>query len=178
MSDGSSLDLTSEYTYISGFGAELAADASNLTFGTNPAYGIADFLAVYPQFGTMTGSPATYSGPVPQAVLQTYVNLASASLSRERWCDAWQVGMALFIAHFVTLYLQSSSVPANSPIKAIVAAGLARGVVVSKSAGDVSESFENPAKDIDGWAGWKLTTFGIQLLTMARLMGMGGMWIY
>ena len=177
MSDGSDLDLGTLYTWVDYSGEP--GDASNLTFGTNPAYGLADFLAVYPQFGSLSSAtPPIYTGPVPKVVLQMFNNLANASLSQERWCDAWLYGMALFIAHFATLYLQSSSAPNGSPVQAIVQAGLAKGVAVSKSAGDLSESYDNIVKDISGWGAWKLTQFGQQLLTMGRLIGMGGVYVY
>jgi hypothetical protein len=153
------------------------ANAANITFGTNPTYTIADFLAVYPQFGAYAGDPPVWSGVIPEAVLQMYINLASACLSQERWCDSWQVGMALFVAHFATLYLQSTTAPGSSAAQ-VAQAGQAKGVLVSKAVGDVSGSYQQIVSDIDGWAAWKLTTFGQQLLTMARLIGKGGMYVW
>jgi hypothetical protein len=168
------------------YAAIAAAAASNLTFGTNPAYGISDFLAVYPQFGPSdyfgsdgsVNAASSASWPLPEAVLRVFINLASASLSADRWGDAWSMGMALFVAHFTTLHLQTSSVAPGSAAAQVAGAGLAKGVLVSKSAGDVSGSFESVVADVDGWAAWKLTVFGQQLLTMGRLTGMGGMYVY
>ena len=90
----------------------------------------------------------------------------------------WQVGMSLFVAHFATLYLQSTSLT-DSPTAAQVAnAGVSKGILVSKSVGDVSSSYQSIVSDINGWAAWKLTSFGQQLITMARLVGMGGSYIW
>ena len=150
------------------------ANAGNLCFGDNPAYTVNDFVAFYPQFGP-SGSPAVW--PIPEAVLQVFINLASASLQYERWNEAWQMGMALFVAHFATLYLQSL-VPAGSTTKQIVQSGLARGVQVSKSAGGVSVGYQLIVADLEGWAAWTLTTFGQQFATMAKLMGKGGMYVW
>lgn len=152
------------------------AEAANIRFGTNDPYTIADFIAFYPQFGGYTtpeeGDPA-WTGDIPEAVLQMYVNLASACLAQERWCDMWGVGMAFFIAHFATLYLQSMT-PEGASTSQVASAGIAKGTIVSKSVGGVSVSYQSAVSDINGWAAWKLTVFGQQLVTMARLVGMGG----
>ena len=143
----------------------LAADASNIRFGTNPAYTADDFLAVYPQFGRVGASTLTM-----------FVNLASACLSADRWAEQWQFAMALFTAHYTTLYLQSS-VDDPSQAKQVVSAGLARGIAVSKTAGDVSVSHSLVA-GWDSWGAFNLTSYGQQLITMAKLVGSGPMFIW
>jgi hypothetical protein len=148
--------------------------ASNIVIGDNPAYSVADFLAVYPQFGPADEEEA---GPIPDAVLQAYVALASASLSKERWNDLWDVGMSFFIAHFATLYLQAKAA-AGSTAAQVAKAGQAKGILVSKSAGDVSGSYQTVVSGWEEWGAWNLTLFGQQLMTMASLVGLGGMYIY
>jgi hypothetical protein len=49
------------------------------------------------------------SPPVPVGVILLYLNLAYASLVFERWQEQWLVGIALYIAHFLTLYAKSDS---------------------------------------------------------------------
>jgi hypothetical protein len=49
------------------------------------------------------------SPPVPTGVILLYLNLAYASLVQARWQEQWPVGMALYIAHFLTLYAKSDS---------------------------------------------------------------------
>ena len=49
------------------------------------------------------------SPPVPVGVILLYLNLAYASLVFERWQEMWLVGLALYIAHFLTLYAKSDS---------------------------------------------------------------------
>jgi hypothetical protein len=60
-----------------------------------------------------SGSNATLqiyqSPPVPVGVILLYLNLAYASLVFERWQEQWLVGLALYIAHFLTLYAKSDS---------------------------------------------------------------------
>lgn len=116
-----------------------------------------------------------YSGLVPQIVIQTYLNLALACLQSARWGEQWKLAVGLFIAHYVTLYLDSDGSPVTTPGQAAVT-GLAKGIAVSKAAGDVSVGYET-LKDLESWAAWGLTKYGQQLATMAKIVGMGPMYI-
>ena len=156
----------------------IIAGASNIRTGDNPPYTSEDFLAVYPQFGKVdeeTGQPI-----IPAIVLESWVKLAHASLSKARYHDAWEVCMGLFIAHFLTLYLQTAASP-EDPTGKILNAGLAKGLVSSKSAGDLSISYDFSivsGQEFAGWGTYKLTAFGQQFITMARIYAMGGMVVW
>lgn len=155
----------------------IIAGASNIRRGNNPPYTSEDFLALYPQFGKLDENGAQI---IPQTVMDAYVNLAHASLSIARYRAVWETVMGLFIAHWLTLYLQSLS-SADDPIGKIVSAGLAKGLQSSKSAGDLSVSYDFSflnGTDFDGWGTYKLTAFGQQFATIARLYGMGGMVVW
>ena len=88
--------------------------------------------------------------------------------------------MGLFIAHWLTLYLQGRVPGTNSSVETIVNAGLAKGVQTSKSAGDLSVSydFSQVASDFNGWGTYKLTVYGQQFVTIARLVSLGGMTVW
>ena len=111
--------------------------------------------------------------------MQAWFNLAYASLSYNRYHELWRTCMGLFIAHWLTLFLQTKS-NADDPIRNIVNAGLAKGVQTSKSAGDLSVSydFSAVANDFEGWGTYKLTLFGQQFITLARLACKGGMVVW
>lgn len=115
---------------------------------------------------------------VPQAVLQMYVNLASASLNYNRWLDQWLIGMSLFIAHFATLYLWSLPTQTNPSAAQVAQAGIAKGILVSKAVGDVSGSYQLIIGDMESWGAFNLTIFGQQLITMAKIIGIGPMYIW
>ena len=88
--------------------------------------------------------------------------------------------MGLFIAHFLTLYLQSMASP-DDPTQKIINAGLAKGMVSSKSAGGLSISYDFSmisGQEFNGWGTYKLTAFGQQFITLARLYAMGGMVVW
>ena len=87
--------------------------------------------------------------------------------------------MGLFIAHWLTLYLQTAS-SASDAINKIVNNGLAKGLQTSKGAGDLSVSYDFSivANDFDGWGTYKQTTFGQQFVTLAKTVSMGGMMVW
>ncbi|MFP3391011.1 DUF4054 domain-containing protein [Brevibacillus sp. SIMBA_040] len=149
--------------------------ASNIRTGSNPPFTFDDFIAIYPQFGPNTEGTLV----VPQPVVQMYIDLANASIQEARWHAYWKVAMGWFIAHFCTLYLQGTADP-DSGAAGVLKAGQMRGLTTSKSVGDVSVStdYSLVAQDLEGWAAWKLTTYGQQLATIGRIVGKGGMYVY
>lgn len=169
--------------YINGTDSEvvasqLAAAASNLLIGTNPAYQVSDFLSVYPQFGTTTPIAPAIVGTaiVPVPVIQLYIDLANASIKQSRWHSAWAIGMGLFVAHFCTLWLRGSASVDDSK-DAIIDAGYTEGIITSSSVDGVSYSMDiaTASNDLEGYAAWKSTSYGIQLATFAKMYGKGGM---
>ena len=62
---------------------------------------------------TATSANATLqiyeAAPLPASVVKMYLNLAYSSLQFVRWQEQWLIAMSLFIAHYCTLFLQTSS---------------------------------------------------------------------
>lgn len=113
---------------------------------------------------------------VPLQVLNLYISLASASLASSRWQDAWVTGMAFYVAHFATLWLQSEGDPISTAGRAAIS-GLSRGIVVSKSVGDVSVGMQ-VQQGYESWGAFALTTYGQQLISLARIIGWGSMYVW
>lgn len=153
------------------------ATASNIRIGNNPAYTVNDFLAQYPQFAVKQSDGITLV--IPDIVTQAYVNLAHASISYNRYHDLWYVCMGLFIAHWLTLYLQTATSPEDN-LKKIISNGLAKGLQTSKSAGDLSVSYDFSivVGDFNGWGTYKQTAFGQQFITLAKTVSIGGMVVW
>lgn len=147
----------------------LIAEASNVHTTTNPAYTTDDFLMFYPQF----------DGNIDTAILDQFVAMASAAVEQSRWHEGWPFGMNLFIAHFATLYLQTLG-PPNPTANQVIGAAQARGLVTSKSVGDVSvgQDFSAISNDLAGWANWALTNYGQTFATLARTLGLAGVYVY
>lgn len=124
-------------------------------------------------------SISIYTPIIPVFIINMYIGLANNCVRQARWRSYWVVGMGWFIAHFLTLYLQSTT-SATSPASKVIAAGQARGLTTSKSVGDVSGGYDYNliGQDLNGWAAWKLTVYGQQLATIGKLVGKGNMYVY
>lgn len=165
--------------------SSLASRAANIAKGKNPPYTLADFFVSYPAFGPRkkedeeTGDAMQVEFLVPLEVMEMYLELAHACVRQVRWKNSWKIAMGWFVAHFLTLYLQSMT-KADASAKQVIAAGQARGLQTSKSVGDISVSYDYSAvaQDLDGWAAWKLTPYGQQLAAMGRIVGKGGMYVW
>jgi len=177
----------------------IIAGASNIRGGDNPPFTVDDFKAIYPQFWEQVPAPIV-SDPgaepdgiaaeapdsqsdyilkpfVPDEVIEMYVEFAHACVSIGRYRKSWKMCMGLFIAHFLTMYLQTLADPENASPQSLAIAGQTKGLMAQKSVDQVSASydFSHVMQDLDGWGAWKLTAFGVQLATLAKAYGMGGM---
>lgn len=143
--------------------------ASNMQSGSNPPFSVGDFYKLHPQF----------EGKVDADIVQLYVDFANSCVQEFRFGTAWKIAMGFFIAHFLTIYLMGSAT-AESTEGQVLAKAQAKGLVTSKSAGDVSigYDFSSISQDLDGWAQWKLTHFGIQYASLAKLMGKGMIYVW
>lgn len=113
---------------------------------------------------------------IPQAVIQMYINLATASLQQARWLELWPMAMALYVAHFCTLYLVSEG-NAGTTAGAVARSGLAAGIIVSQSAGDVSKTIQPPELGVFADS-YGQTIYGQQFSTFAKSIGSGPMLIW
>lgn len=145
--------------------------ASNLRSGDNPPYTRDDFLAMYPQFMTGTMDGMKKVTPIPMRVIDVWVQVAHASILESRWHELWELAMGLFIAHHLTLFLDATKKNGD---------GMAKGLPASKSAGDLSISYDfgTVSQDMQGWGAYKLTTYGQQLVTLAKTCALGGMGVW
>lgn len=141
---------------------------SNIRDGENPEYTIATFRAVMPAFTEEI---------IPDEQLQVYIDMAQAVVKEARWHSLWREGMRLYIAHFATLYLGTPH--EGSSAAQIVNAARVQGEVANKSVDRVSVSYAtgHASGDLTGWAAWKLTTYGTQYATLARMVSKGGMYV-
>lgn len=108
---------------------------------------------------------------VPLFVISTYITLASASLVQARWQSTWMFAMALYAAHFCTLYLRSEG-NSSTTAGAAAVAGLKQGITVASSAGGVSQTLDR-TPGLDDWGSWNETSYGVQLAQFAKSIGMG-----
>lgn len=142
--------------------------ASNIRDGDNPPYTVGDFRQQMPAFTSQI---------ISDELLAPYVQMANNIVKEARWHSYWKQGMALFIAHFVTLFLQMPE--AGMTKEELLNASKVGGSISSKTVGPISVSYDNTqaTQDLNGWAAWKLTNYGVQFATLAKMLGKGMMYV-
>lgn len=120
--------------------------------------------------------PAFTKEIISDEVLERYCDMANKAVLKSRWGSLWEEGARLYVAHFALLYIQSAPQPGAS-VDEIINAGKVQGSITSKSVGGVSVSMDNSAaqSDFNGWGTFKMTAFGQQFVTLARMVGKGMM---
>ncbi len=145
--------------------------ASNITKDENPSFTICDFFDIYPQFMDNDALPAE--------MIEIYIEFANEAINIHKWGKQWKLGMSLFVAHFCTVYMMSFT-PEGSSAAAVIAAGQTKGLISSKSVGDVSVSydFSYAVQDVATWGQFNLTMFGNQFVSIAKMMTKGNMFVW
>lgn len=116
----------------------------------------AEFLVLFPEFGDAT--------KYPPARIQLYLMLAASRVSACAWGDAYDLGIALFTAH----YLATMGAAGGG-----TGGGTIQGEVSSKKVGDVQVTYASTSnRDADaGW--WNSTIYGRQWWDLNSLYGIG-----
>lgn len=147
------------------------AAASHISSAKNPPYGKADFYSMYPQFQGLK--------EIPEAIFDVYMAFALDVVNVDSWGESFKLGVSLLIAHYLTLYLDSFA-PEGASAAEVVASAQMKGVIASKSVGDVSVSYDynSAIADVSKWSGFNLTAFGNQFAALAEMFSKGGMYIW
>ena len=138
-------------------------------------YTLEQFQEDFPEFFTRETDTCTgegdYTPMLPEAMLQRMIDSANASVIPSRWGPDWRMAAGLFAAHLQT-YADGSTPAATAGNSANV------GTVKTATLGDTSLSYDNAATNAgtEKWGAWNLTRYGSQLATMARMIGIAGMY--
>lgn len=158
------------------------AAASNVPqTGERGSYRKEMFLEDFPQFTKHSsgddGEEAAVESLVPDKMLGNFISQANDSVLPSRWGSMWQYAAGLYVAHFAALYLKTYTPSSENAAQAAAGADQV-GVVKSASMGNTSISYDNSAitAGAEKWGAWNATQYGSQLVTMARMVGMGGMY--
>lgn len=151
--------------------------------GEKGTYTEALFREDFPQFtsripATKEGGQEEVKDLVPGKMLRNFICQANDSILPSRWGSMWQYAAGLYVAHFSALYLKTYAAGSESAAQA-AARAYQTGVVKSAVMGDTSVSYDNSAitAGTEKWGAWNATQYGSQLVTMARMVGMGGMFV-
>lgn len=153
---------------------EAFGGASNIILTDNPRYDLLDFSSYFPIFKIGVGDDP---GEIPEPVFELFLAMANKAIKYDRYKSQWKYIMGLYIAHYLTLYLQTQNgVPGA---QAALQGALPTGIATSKSVDGLSISYDllGMADDFKGYGTYKLTAYGQQLITMTKIYGHGGMWV-
>lgn len=139
--------------------AVIARAAGMYSTTDNPEYTSDNFLRAYPQFSILGTS-----------VVDAWVGIAHQCVKYSLWDKTWELGMGLFIAHFLTLYQQTIEEDLGNPV---LSKGLSKGLITSESVGGMSVSYDlgSFTSEFDGWGTFKQTIFGQQYVHFLQMMG-------
>jgi hypothetical protein len=120
---------------------------------------------------------SVYTSPVvPISLINAFIYLATSSILQVRYQEMWSYAMALYVAHYLTMLINSQGQP-GSTAGQLAAQGAASGIAISKHVGDVSIASQ-PLRMPDGAGTYALTKYGQQLVTMAMAVGSGPVWCW
>lgn len=110
--------------------------------------------AAFPEFAATADPRVTF-----------WLNVAAKRLTSPRWVEAELLdeGTQLFVAHH--LALEAKGADAVAPL-------------ASQSVDKVAMAFDNNAASLENAGQWALTSYGVQYLQLARLVGAGGIQLY
>lgn len=138
-------------------------------------YTVSMFQTDFPQFFENETESSFLGSP---DMLRVFITQANDSVLPSRWGSMWRYAAGLYTAHFSTMYLKTYAPGASSRNQVVQGAAQA-GVVKSATMGDTSISYDNSAvtAGTEKWGTWNATQYGQQLVTLARLVGMGGIYV-
>ena len=137
------------------------------------AYTAALFQKDFPQFFNKNGESLA-----PENILEMFVELVNNAITPDKWGTAWEYAAGLYVAHYLTMYLQTFT-PSSEDAEQAASTGALVGVIKSATLGDSSVTYDTDAltKATAEWGSLNATKYGQMLATEARLIGMGGTYV-
>ena len=158
------------------FNGVLQAAANMPVQGERGTYTRQMFAGDFPQFLKAGKDPQECL--VPEGIFELFVENANQSILPSRYGTIWRYAAGLYVAHFCTLYLKTYSEGSTSAAQ-VAAKGQQTVLVKEATMGDTTISYDNEAVNtaMAKWGSWNATQYGQQLVTMARMIGMGGSYV-
>lgn len=120
----------------------------------------AQFRTDFPEFASTTD----YTG----SMLDFWSSIAAELVSLDKWGNLYNQGISLFVAHNLVLQRKNMNAASGG------VPGTSTGMLASKAVGRVSVGYDNSNVALDNGGQWNLTTYGMQYLQLARMIGVGG----
>ncbi|MBR8123231.1 DUF4054 domain-containing protein [Burkholderia multivorans] len=123
---------------------------------------VSQFRQSFPEFNDTT----TYS----DSLVQFWMTVAVSLVNADRWGELTDLGIALVTAHHLALAVKDQKMAAVGGVP-----GQVTGPQSSKAVDKVSASYDTAAVAIKDGGFWNATMYGVRYLSLAMMMGMGGM---
>ncbi|MDR8873550.1 DUF4054 domain-containing protein [Burkholderia multivorans] len=123
---------------------------------------VSQFRQSFPEFNDTT----TY----PDSLVQFWMTVAVSLVNAERWGELTDLGIALVTAHHLALAVKDQKMAAVGGVP-----GQVSGPQSSKAVDKVSASYDTAAVAIKDGGFWNATMYGVRYLSLAMMMGAGGM---
>lgn len=101
-------------------------------------------------------------------MLDFWSGVAANLVSLDKWGALYTQGIYLFVAHNLVLQRRNINAAAGG------VPGAQTGMQSSKAVGRVSVGYDNGNVAEQNGGQWNLTTYGLQYLQLARMIGVGG----
>ena len=121
----------------------------------------ATFRANFPEFSC--------TQDYPDSTIEFWFTVADGLLNPERWANLYEYGTQLIVAHHLAIASRDQQAAHSGGIP-----GTVQGVQSSKSVDKVSVSYDTKAVTNENEAFWNMTTYGIRLSHLSRMVGAGG----
>ncbi|KUZ78296.1 DUF4054 domain-containing protein [Burkholderia ubonensis] len=122
---------------------------------------IAQFRQSFPEFDATT---------YPDSLVQFWMTVAVSLVNPTRWMELTDVGVGLVTAHHIALAVKDQKTAAIGGMP-----GQVTGPQSSKGVDKVSASYDTAAVAIRDGGFWNGTMYGVRYLSLAQMMGSGGM---
>lgn len=122
------------------------------------------FRTDFPEFG----DPTKYS----DTLIQMWLTVAASLVNACRWMELTNIGIELVAAHHLALSIRDQTAAMVGGVP-----GTMTGPTSAKAVDKVSTSYDTGAAALEGAGFWALTSYGSRYLTLARMMGSGGLQI-
>lgn len=104
----------------------------------------------------------------PDSMLTFWLGLGSLLINTDRWCELANYGVALYMAHNLSLEAQANKQAANGGIP-----GAPVGMLSSKSIDKVSAGYDTASVKEEFGGSYNMTTYGMRLYRLLQQFGAG-----
>ena len=102
--------------------------------------------------------------------INMYLGVGTTLFNADRWGEALDYGLSLFIAHHLVLMGRD-----NASVQSGGLPGTVQSIMNQKQVDKVSVGYDTQDTLIKNGDFWNMSTYGIRFLHLAKMMGAGGM---